>query len=101
MSRAQKLFRKWSDNIPSEAKRSEVEVLLEHYFHGQWSFGSKASHIVLRCDRLAGFSPFNYIGEITIPIRKGRYVKGFYIKNLIEAINVIKELEDVKNGPKP
>ena len=93
MPKAHKFYRKWADTIPREARVNEVKTLLDHYFPGMWN-QKRTSHIVVRCERLKAFQEYQPFGEISIPVKGGQKVKGFYIKALIRAIDLLSELGD-------
>lgn len=54
----------------------------------QW----KTSHIVVRCEKLKAFPDYQPYGEISVPVKSGQRVKGYYIKELIKAIGILEEL---------
>lgn len=91
MGKAQRLFKKWSKNIPTDARVQEVKTLLNHYFNGLWNQW-KTSHIVVRCEKLKAFPDYQPYGEISVPVKGGQKVKGYYIKELIKAIGILEEL---------
>lgn len=99
MGKAEKLYRKWSEHIPREAHLQEVTTFLDTYFPGMWK-QKLSSHIVVRCSRLAVLADYRPYGEITVPVKGGQRVKGFYIGNLLRAIRVLEELgeEDDEQG---
>ncbi len=90
MKKAEKLFDKWSENLPKEARIQEVKTLLNSYFEGQWDHDG-TSHIVVRCDKLKTLPDYQPFGEITVPVKGGQKVKGRYIKSLTKAINDLRE----------
>jgi hypothetical protein len=92
MGKADKLYLKWKARTPKEAKIRDVKTVLDQFFQGSWEFG-KGSHIVVRHEALKVSRSFQPFGEITIPVKSGQKVKGFYIKILIEAIEVLREAE--------
>ena len=96
MGKAQKLFKKWSENIPTDARVQEVETLLNHYFNGLWN-QQKTSHIVVRCEELKTLQDYQPYGEISVPVKGGQKVKGRYIKELIKAIGILEELGGEEN----
>ncbi len=89
MSRAEKILEQWEERRPTEVSRGEVEAVLEAFFPGQWGLLS-GSHIVVRSAILKKYKRFQPYGEVMLALKKGRKVKFFYIKDLIDAIKVIK-----------
>ena len=93
MGKAQKLFDQWSDNIPKEARVQDVKTFLNYYFPDMWN-QKRSSHIVVRCEGLKVFPDYQPYGEISVPVKGGQKVKKFYIKALINAVNLLTELGD-------
>lgn len=91
MVKAQKLFEKWTDNVPKEARVQDVKTFLGHFFRGMWD-QQGTSHIVVRCEALKVFPEYQPYGEISVPVKGGKKVKGIYIKALIKAICLLDEL---------
>ena len=94
MGKAQKLFDKWSENIPKEVRIQEVKTLLNTYFEDQWDHDG-TSHIVVRCEKLKTLPDYKPFGEISVPVKGGQKVKGYYIRTLIKAINDLREGENI------
>lgn len=96
MSRLKKLIKKWKEKIPVEARRSEVEIVLNHYFPDEWDFAhGGSSHIVIDSEKLDDLDDITRLNLCTIPIKKGgHYVKGRYIKNLIKIVEHIEKEEE-------
>lgn len=96
MAKLDKLLKKWKTKIPTEARKSEVILVLNHYFPGQHGFAQGgSSHIVIESEKLNDFNDITINGIYSIPVyRGGHYVKGGYIKNLIELINRIEKKEE-------
>lgn len=94
MGKALKLFEKWTDNVPKEARLQDVKTFLSHFFPGMWD-QQGTSHIVVRCEALKIFPEYQPYGEISVPVKGGKKVKGFYIKRLIKAVYLIEELGEI------
>ncbi len=92
MTKRQKLFDKWKKNTPTTAKRSEVVSLLEIYFPGEYILEG-GSHIVVDSVKLKPLKDLAPYGILTIPLKKGRHVKGVYLKQLIRVIEGIQTME--------
>ena len=95
MGKALKLYKKWTGRIPADVHVQEVITFLNYYFPGMWG-QRRGSHIVIRCERLNQFLDYRPNGEITVPIKNGKRVKGFYIKELVKAVCLLDELEDFR-----
>jgi hypothetical protein len=91
MGKAQKLFDQWADNIPREARLQDVKTFLNYYFSDMWK-QQKSSHIVVRCEALKNISDYKPYGEISVPVKDGQKVKGFYIKRLVKAVRDLSEI---------
>jgi len=98
MKKAEALFEKWTTLTPKEARRQDVIIILNHFFHDQWDWES-GSHIVVRChdfEPLRTFGQYRDFVEFSIPVKSGKKVKGFYIKHLINAVKLLKELRELQ-----
>jgi len=93
------LLRRYEKNekLP-ELRVEQVISIIGHEFE---SFDYKAgSHIVISDSRLKGYydlsrdNDFGPDGTFTIPVKSGQTVKRCYIKSLVKAIIIIRELED-------
>ncbi len=92
-STAKKLYKKWSSQIPVEARANEVRTFIDYYFAGEWNQDG-TSHIIIRSERLQQFEEFKPYGEITVPVKSGNRVKGFYIKKILKGIKLLETLEE-------
>ncbi|MBW1940927.1 MAG: hypothetical protein JRG68_08235 [Deltaproteobacteria bacterium] len=93
MGKAQKLFEHWIDNVPREVRVQDVKTFLNYYFPDMWDH-QRSSHIVVRCETLKAFPDYHPYGEISVPVKGGQKVKGFYIKALLKAVSLLTELGD-------
>ena len=89
----ERLYISWIKNLPKEARVGDVKTLLNHFFPGMWG-QKRSSHVVIRCEKLKSFPDYGPFGEISIPVKGGQKVKGFYIKRLVRAIALLRELRD-------
>ena len=94
MGKAQRLFEQWTDHIPREARVQHVKTFLDFYFPGMWDHKG-SSHMIVRCEALKAFPDYQPYGEISVPVKGGQTVKGFYIKKLLTAVRLLTELGDV------
>ncbi len=88
MAKLEKILKSW-ERKPKEVRRDEVVNVLEKL--GFELDFKRGSHIVVRHKKLKGQPDFGLNGEFTIPTVKGRYVKGFYLKDILTAIEIITE----------
>jgi len=93
------LLRRYEKNerLP-ELRAQQVIDIIENEFE---DYDYKAgSHIVIIDSRLKEYydrsrdNDFGPDGTFTIPVRSGQTVKRYYIKTLVRAIKIIRELED-------
>lgn len=94
MGKAEKLLEKWGKDVPKEARLQEVKTFLNYFFPDMWD-QDRTSHIVVRCDALRAFPDYQPYGEISVPVKGGKKVRGVYVKALIRAVLLIQELEEV------
>ena len=90
MGKVEKVLKKWGTK-PTEVSRDEVVNILKR-FGFEFDF-KKGSHIVVRHTKLINQANFGALGEFTVPTKKGRTVKGFYLKEILVAISIVKEDE--------
>ncbi len=90
MGKPEKFLKKWRENKPKEVRFQEVKTVLDAYFPNMWEQKS-GSHIVVRHEALIGIPPFGLKGEFTVAKKGGQHVKGFYLKSILKAIEIIEE----------
>ena len=95
MGKAQKLFDRWSERVPREARLREVKTFLDTYFPQMWGQDG-TSHIVVRCEALKDFPDYQPYGELSVPVKGGQKVKGHYIKQLIAAVRLLEASGDTE-----
>ena len=93
MGKPEKICKKWCQNRPKEVRIQEVKTVLDAYFPNQWEWKA-GSHIVVRHELLKKFPGFQPYGEFAVPVKKGQKVKRYYLKAILTAIEIIRELED-------
>ena len=94
MSKIEKKLNKWRNPaFKQEVNKDEIDSILNHYFPGQWSFGDtrgshnyKISHLILK-----GNQNYGPDGDYMIPVKGGQKIKHFYLKELIQIIDMIEE----------
>ena len=96
MSKAAKVLANWRNNRPREVNRRDVEKILDEYFPNQWRLEG-GSHIVVTSIVLKKYKKYQPYGEITIPLKSGRKVKWFYIKDILQALDFIKHDEEASD----
>jgi|WetSurMetagenome_2_1015567.scaffolds.fasta_scaffold02398_13 hypothetical protein len=95
MGKAEKRLKSWSQNTPPDAPVGEVKAVLKRYFPGKYE-EKAGSHIVVRHEKLKGCQEFGINGEFTIPVKSGQKVKGWYLKRLVRAIELVEERKGVE-----
>ncbi len=88
MSKTEKILKKWR-NKPTIVRKEEVLNILRKY--GFEIEHKKGSHIIVRHEKLIGKCGFGILGDFTVPVKNGRDVKGFYLKQILKAIEIIEE----------
>ena len=91
MSKRAKLLVRWRDNPPISEELEAVKAVLEHYAIQY----TQPDHIVLHDDRLNAF-PEVQGGDLTIPVSGGHKVKGFYIRRLVQALELLGVYEEIE-----
>lgn len=97
MSKLNKILADWENNRPREVLRGKVETVLDEYFPGEWRLDG-GSHIVIRSKVLKKYKKYQPYGEVTVPLKSGRYVKWFYIKDILKAIEFLEYDQEKTNG---
>ena len=92
MSKFDKLMQRLrADKTPSDVSRDEIEKVLNHYGLSYKINGS--SHMVVTEPRFKCVPPLNQNGELCIPIKNGRFVKSYYIKNILQLVDLLEAEE--------
>jgi len=74
---------------PIEVPKEDIYRVLDHY--GLSYEHNGGSHMIVTDLRFKGISPLNQNGELCVPIKSGRTVKSFYIKSILQLIDLIEE----------
>ena len=85
-----------ANRLPAETPWRDVELILKEYFPRTYK-KKRGSHVTIHDDRLR--SPANPSGTLTICHRQGRIVIKPYVKNLIEAIIFMEEMQGEQERP--
>lgn len=88
MGKIEKILKKW-ETKPKEISKDEVINVLKR-FGFELDF-KRGSHIVVRHELLKNQANFGQNGEFTVPVKGGKSVKGYYIKEILFAIELIQE----------
>lgn len=97
MGKRDKKLDKWRNNTPKEVPVAEVQAIVDYFFPSSQLPKKKGSHnIVIRDDRLVGFREFGPLGHLEIPVKGGQKVKGWYLIDLVKAIDIIKESSETE-----
>ncbi|MCK5520981.1 hypothetical protein KAJ27_23300 [bacterium] len=90
MSKKEKKYEKIKKMDNVLYSRSDIESILQKFDLKFRQMGT--SHIVVHMPQLSGNTILNYCDEISLPTVKGRYIKKYYVKNLMTLLD---ELETV------
>lgn len=91
MARADKLLKKWRKQVPTDARKEDVFLLLD-VFGFERSDNSGGSHFQYYHEALGMLRPDLFpLSEVTVIVYGGQKVKSFYIKNVLKAISVVEE----------
>ncbi|HOT98165.1 MAG TPA: type II toxin-antitoxin system HicA family toxin [bacterium] len=90
MSKIEKVLEHWRRR-PPEVRRDEVLSVLKHY--GFEVDTKRGSHIFVRHLRLIGRPGYDALGGFVFPGQGGQRVKGAYLKDILQAIDMITEEE--------
>lgn len=97
MSKPDKILADWKANKPREVPRRDVETIIETYFPGEWRWEG-GSHIIIKSIVLKKYKGYQPYGEVTVPVKSGKKVKGFYIKDILQAIECLKYDKENPDG---
>jgi hypothetical protein len=101
---AAQIVERWRRHVPPEVPRDEVARVVAAFFPGSYEHSDRGSHfIIVRHEalRLAdkhGWSANFPGGTLSLSHTKGRHVKAYLVKMLLEAID-IKEAFDAARKP--
>ena len=95
---ASEILEKWREHIPPEVPKEDVEKVVEAYFPGLYQYPEgKGSHWlrvsdpVLKMLQEKGFDTGTLGGVLSFSHTKGRRVKQYLVKNLVDAITLKEE----------
>jgi hypothetical protein len=91
MADIEKRIKSWIKSKPNIPRR-DLEAVLNRYFPG-WKSGSGTSHIYKIFHEKLVDNPNYFNGHFVIPVTSGKTIKPVYIKQLLKAIEIIKEKE--------
>lgn len=93
MSKRDKLLAGWKNQPQPAATVDTVEAVLRHYFAEGFSVAEGGSH-QLRVSHPALFQHPHFVGgTLSIPVKGGQSVKPFYLKRIVEAIEIVQEAQ--------
>jgi anaerobic ribonucleoside-triphosphate reductase len=91
--RDEELIDKWLNNTPAEDSVEKVERILIKYF-GADSVNKRSggSHQYrVKHPSLQGLPGFGIAGHLSVPVKNGTKVKGFYLKRIAQAVKRFEE----------
>lgn len=105
MSKRDKLLAAWKNQPQPSATVETVEAVLRHYFSSGFSVAEGGSH-QLRVSHPALYQHPHFIGgALSVPVTGGqtgcRSVKPFYLKRIVEAIEIVQEAENPSQETEP
>ena len=89
MSKREKRLSDWKYNTPVDAPKENVEAVLRYYWPKVENKGS--SHYVIHDERSNDHEQCH--GILSVVIKGGQEVKGFYLQRIVEALEYIGEVE--------
>ncbi len=93
MSKQDKLLASWKSQTQPDADVETVEAVLIRYFPLGFSKATGGSH-QLRVSHPALFAHPHFVGgTLSIPVKGGQRVKPFYLKRIVEAIEIVQAVE--------
>jgi len=90
VGKLEKTLKKW-ESKPTHVEKDEVISVLKR-FEFELYF-KRGSHIIVRHEKLIGVPNYGQNGEFTLPVKSGRKIKGVYLPRILEAIEIVKEIE--------
>lgn len=101
MSKRDKLLAAWKNQPQPSATVETVEAVLRHYFLSGFSVAAGGSH-QLRVSHPALFQHPHFVGgTLSIPVTGGQNVKPFYLKRIVEAIEIVQEAQQPLQETEP
>jgi len=90
VSKIEKVLERWRRQ-PTDVRLDEVLSVLNHF--GFEVEHKRGSHIIVHHPKLNGHPGFDAVGGFTFPGKGGQRVKRVYIKDILQAIDIIAEEE--------
>ena len=101
MSKRDKLLASWKNQSQPSAPVETVEAILRHYFASGFFLAGGGSH-QLRVSHPALFQHPHFVGgTLSVPVTGGQSVKPFYLKRIVEAIEIVQEAENPAQETEP
>lgn len=101
MSKRDKLLAAWKNQPQPSATVETVEAILRHYFSSGFSVSEGGSH-QLRVSHPALYQHPHFVGgTLSVPVTGGQSVKPFYLKRIVEAIEIVQEAEQPLQETEP
>jgi hypothetical protein len=96
IGRREKIVEAWAKKPNPEADVESVEAILRHYFKDAFTKAEGGSH-QLRVSHPTLYGHPHFVGgTLSVPVRGGQGVKGFYLKRIAEAISILEEARRVQ-----
>lgn len=92
MANAEELYERWKHNPPAEVSRQDFEKVLRRYLVDFLRGGSGSSHLyIVSHEALKQLSTTKQYGIWSVPLKSGRAVKGYYVRQLIEIVEHLRK----------
>lgn len=92
MASAEELYNRWKQNPPAEVRREDFDKVLRRYLGDLLREGSGSSHqYIVAHEALKELSATRQYGIWSVPVKSGRMVKGYYVKQLIEIVEHLRK----------
>lgn len=92
MGSAEELYHRGKQNPPAEVRREDFEKVLRRYLGDFLREGSGSSHqYIVAHEALKELSTTRQYGIWSVPVKSGRMVKGYYVKQLVDIVEHLRK----------
>jgi len=116
LTKVEKLLKDWKIDIPPEVAKNHVWLVVKEFFPESELGTKRGSHeIKIKSSVIKDFvkknlskssweeirvivQPFNHLGEMIIPCRRGRTIRAVYVKKLLKAIEIQELIKNFLKG---
>ncbi len=97
MSKREKILSNWKTQPQPSATVETVQAILSHYFREGFTKATGAGSHQFRVSHPALVAHPLYRGKLSVPIKNGQTVKPLYLKQIVDAIEIIQEADKEAN----